>query len=116
MVDIEMLYERLSDMGFEVDENEEAILKEAIGRAEQTIINYCNCESVPEELYFALLDMAAGEYLAAAAFKGGEKSALKSFSEGDMAITFGDDAVGDLVDNLFKKSRDEMVSFRRLKW
>ncbi len=116
MTDVEKLYERLSDMGFEVQENEEEILKSAIMRAEQTIINYCSCESVPEELCFAVLDMAAGEYLLAAHCQGGDTDRLKSLSEGDMSVSFGDDMVESIVDELFKRSRDEMVSFRRIKW
>ena len=48
MTDIERLTERLSDMGFEVEENKAELLKGAIQRAEQTIMNYCNCERVTE--------------------------------------------------------------------
>ena len=116
MTDIEKLCERLADMGFEVEENEEDALYDAVRRAEQTIINYCNCESVPEELSFALLDMAAGEYLLAAKMKGGEERAVKSISEGDMSVSFVDDNVESTVDGLFKRSREEMTSFRRIKW
>lgn len=116
MTDIEKLCERLADMGFEVEENQEDALREALRRAEQTVINYCNCESVPEELCFALLDMAAGEYLLAAALKSGDEREIKSISEGDMSVSFGDDGVEGIVDELFKRSREEMASFRRIKW
>lgn len=116
MTDIEKLCERLSDMGFEVEENEEAALKGAIQRAEQTVMNYCNCESVPEELCFAVLDMAAGEYLLAVHCQGAEEGNVKSLSEGDMSVSFGDDNVGSVVDALFSRGREEMLSFRRIKW
>ncbi len=116
MADSEMLRERLSDMGFEVEENEEDALNRALERAEQTIINYCNCESVPEELNFALLDMAAGEYLATVSCQGGEGGNVKSLSEGDVSITFGEGGIESKVDELFNRGREEMTSFRRLKW
>lgn len=116
MTDTEKLMERLSDMGFEVEENEEDALLGALSRAEQTVMNYCNCESVPEELYFALLDMAAGEYLASQYCRGGENDNVKSLSEGDMSISFGEGGVESTVDELFKRGREEMLSFRRLRW
>ncbi len=117
MFEVEQLRERLLDMGFETEENEEDILKNAIERVEQTILNYCNCENVPQELYFVALDMACGEYLAASRCQGSEKSALKSISEGDISVTFGDEEpVEVLADKLLCKGREEMVSFRRIKW
>ena len=116
MRDTEMLRERLSDMGFEVEENEEDALLRALSQSEQTIMNYCNCESVPEELTFALLDMAAGEYLASAFCRGGESDNVKSISEGDLSVSFGEGGVERAVDELFKRGREEMLSFRRLRW
>lgn len=116
MTDIERLTERLSDMGFEVEENKADLLKGAIQRAEQTIMNYCNCESVPEELEFVALDMAAGEYLLAAECKGKDSRDVKSLSEGDMSVTFDDEGVESIIDNLFKRGREEMISFRRVRW
>lgn len=116
MIDVEKLRERLCDMGFETEENEDAALKDAIERAEQTVMNYCNCESVPEELYFVALDMAAGEFLLAAECKGAENAEIKSISEGDVSVSFKDDSVGEQIDALFSRGREEMISFRRLKW
>ncbi|MBR5535065.1 MAG: phage head-tail connector protein [Clostridia bacterium] len=115
MTEIEALRERLCDLGFETEENEADALNEAIKRAEQTIMNYCNCESVPEELYFVALDMAAGEYLASARFADNIKDNLKSISEGDVSFTFKDN-MGDVIDELFSRGSEEMASFRRLKW
>lgn len=116
MRDIERLTERLSDMGFEVEENKIDLLKEAMRRAEQTIMNCCNCESVPEELEFVALDMAAGEYLLAAECRGRDAREVKSLSEGDMSVTFNDEGVEGIIDNLFKRGREEMIAFRRVKW
>lgn len=114
MTEIDALRERLCDMGFETEENEHDALKSALQRAEQTIMNYCNCESVPEELRFVALDMAAGEYLLAA--ERTKAPGVKSISEGDVSVSFGEDGVGAMIDELFCRGRDEMIAFRRLRW
>lgn len=116
MTDIEKLCERLSDMGFEVEENEEEALGNALRRAEQTVVNYCNTESVPEELEFAVLDMAAGEYLLAAHCQDAKEGNVRSLSEGDMSVSFGDENIGSVIDGLFLRGREEMTAFRRIKW
>lgn len=107
------LRERLLDLGYETAENEEEMLERAIKRAEQTVMNTCNTETVPEELFFAALDMAAGEYLLAAE-RGGEERGVKSVTEGDVSVEFGDE--GSLIDELLSAGREEMLSFRRIKW
>ncbi len=116
MIEINALRERLCDMGFETEENEEAILLGSIKRAEQTILNFCNCESVPEELYFAALDMAAGEYLLAAKSREGDFDGVEKISEGDLSLSFSEEPTESLIDRLFSEGREEMLSFRRLKW
>ncbi|MBQ8003220.1 MAG: hypothetical protein IJ297_07240 [Clostridia bacterium] len=113
MIGIEQLREHLSDLGFESEENEEEMLLRCIERAEQTIMNYCNCESVPIELIFTALDMAAGEYLLAARCP---EDDVKSVSEGDVSVSFSDEGTGERVDEIFARAREEMTSFRRLKW
>ena len=115
MYDCELLRERLCDMGFETEENEEESLLYAMKKAEQTIMNNLNCEGVPEELYFVFLDMAAGEYLAGKTE--GRDIDVKSVSEGDLSVTYGDKSEKDkLIDMLFTKGREEMLAFRREKW
>lgn len=117
MYDCEQLKERLSDLGYEIEESETELLVRALERAEATIMNYCNCECVPEELRFVALDMAAGEYLLAAKCKGDAMQGVKSVSEGDVTVSFGDKTpVEALVDTLLSGSREELLSFRRIKW
>ncbi len=116
MADCETLRERLSDMGVETEENEESELKRALERAETCIMNAINCESVPEELRFTLLDIAAGEYLLAVKSREDGKM-VKSVSEGDVSVTFGDESdIDTLIDTLLGSGREEMLSFRRLRW
>ncbi|MBQ7876575.1 MAG: hypothetical protein IJ316_04715 [Clostridia bacterium] len=116
MLNYEALRERLSDMGFETEENEESELKRALERAEMSIVNAINCESVPDELRFTLLDIAAGEYLLAVKSREGG-NVVKSVSEGDVSVTFSDESDTDeLIDTLLSSGREEILSFRRLKW
>lgn len=116
MLNCEALRERLSDMGFETEENEESRLMSALERAEMSIMNAINCEKVPDELRFTLLDIAAGEYLLAVKSREGGKI-VKSVSEGDVSVTFGDESDTDeLIDTLLTGGREEIISFRRLKW
>lgn len=116
MLDCQDLRERLSDMGFETQENEEEELQRAILRAETSVRNYINCESVPEELRYTLLDIAAGEYLLAAKSER-ENVGVKSISEGDVTVSFESESETDmLIDRLLEGGREEMLSFRRLVW
>lgn len=116
MYDCEELRDRLFDLGFETEENEEEALLAALKRAEACIMNTCNCEKVPYELRFVALDMAAGEYLAAKE-SGEEGCEAKSISEGDISVTFGDrSSVEELIDSLLTRGREEMLSHRRIKW
>ncbi len=113
---MEELRARLCDMGFEIEENEDEALEKACKRAEQTIMNTCNCESVPYELRFTFLDMAAGEYLLAAYGKE-EKDGVKSVTEGDVSVDFKDEGyIESLVDSLLNRGREEMLGYRRIKW
>lgn len=116
MYNCEELRDRLFDLGYETEENEGELLESSLKRAEQTIMNTCNCEAVPYELRFVALDLAAGEYLLAA--KGtADEGDVKSVSEGDMSVTFNDKTqVESVIDNLFCRGREEMLSYRRIKW
>lgn len=117
MLSTEQVRERLSDLGFETEENEGEIILAAIKRAEQTIVNYCNCESIPEGLIFAALDMACGEYLATAKCRGDDEEKVKSVTEGDISVSFNEEeSVVELADRLIGKGMGELVSFRRIKW
>ncbi len=115
MYNCEELRDRLFDLGFETEENEEKMLSDALKRAEQTIMSTCNCECVPYELRFVALDMAAGEYLLAAKAKAEDN--VKSVSQGDISVTFSDKGkVDEIIDRLLTSGRDEMLSMRRIKW
>ena len=117
MFDCEELRDRLFDLGFETEENEEKVLSEALKRAEQSIMNSCNTESVPYELRFTALDIAAGEYLLAARAYREDLRGIKSVSEGDISVTFEEgNTLDSIIDSLLEKGRDEILNYRRIKW
>ena len=83
-----------------------------------SIMNTCNVEEVPEELRYVYLDIAAGEYLLGVYSKE-EKSeeSVKSVTEGDLSVTFKDKSDIEMtIDKLLNSGREEMLSFRRVKW
>ena len=117
MYDSEELKDRLFDLGFETEESEEELLIDALKRAEQSIMNSCNTECVPCELRFVALDIAAGEYLLAAKAHREETRGIKSISEGDVSVTFEDEEkIDGVIDSLLNKGREEVLSYRRIKW
>lgn len=115
MYGYEELKERLEDLGFETDDNEREKLERALERAAQTIINTLNTEDVPNELRFAALDMAAGEYLSEKQEYGAP--GISSVSEGDVSLSFDEkEPLECLTDRLLHAGREEMLSYRRIKW
>ena len=117
MYDSEELRDRLFDLGFETEESEEELLKDSLKRAEQSIMNSCNTECVPSELRFVALDIAAGEYLLAAKAKREESRGIKSISEGDVSVSFEEEgAIDGVIDSLLSRGREEILSYRRIKW
>ncbi len=108
--------ERLSDLGFEVAENERDELERTLRKAEQTIMNAINCESVPDELRFAALDAAAGEYLLAKE-RDEDGAGISAVTEGDLTVQFeANTPTEGLIDRLLNSGRDEIAAFRRVKW
>ncbi len=117
MYNSEKLRERLYNLGYEVEENCEDILENSLKRAEASIMNTCNCEKIPEELRFVFLDIAAGEYLLSVMLKEDENDSVKSVTEGDLSVSFKDKSeIEKTVDELLNRGREEMLSFRRVKW
>ncbi len=110
------LEERLSDLGIETAENEREALEKAIKRAEQTVMNNLNTDSVPDELWYAALDIAAGEYLSDKLSAEQDRD-IESVSEGDFSVSFGDRSSLELLaDKLLFSGRNEMAAYRRIKW
>ncbi len=116
MCEYEDLAERLADLGIETAENEREALEKALKRAEQTVMNNLNTESVPDELRFAALDIAAGEYLSDKLSTERDRD-IESVSEGDFSVSFGDRSSLELLtDRLLCSGRSEMAAYRRIKW
>ena len=59
----EDVVERLTALGYNLEEGDTLSLQFAINDVEQYIKNFCNIKEIPEELYYVAVDMAAGEFL-----------------------------------------------------
>ena len=94
------------------DLNIEYALDSAISIAK----NYCGIKGVPEELENTVIDMAidifkSGQY-------GGEDESgrLKSITEGDISMSFGDTLYEQYGLSNIKNYEKRMMPFRRIKW
>lgn len=113
---------RLESFGANVDGTALAF---AAGKVEEKIRNFCNIAEVPGELIYTAVDMVCGEYLYQMQQLGKLENfdvdaAVKSIDEGDVKITFMDNAsasdklvtfIGHLLDH-----EADLLAFRRLRW
>lgn len=99
----------------------------AVGRVEEKIRNFCNITEVPEGLFHTAVNMVCGEYLQQMhllrqldpeVFPA--EAAVKSISEGDVSISFMDNASAEdklavFIEKL-KSSESDLLAYRRLAW
>ena len=112
---------RLLSLGYELQEDDEFTLEQAMIEAEQYIMNYCNLESVPE----GLKDICCGSFLQTKASMGeldgfDVESAVSNIQEGDVSISFNEGINhSQLFDNLINtltKKESELVCYRKMRW
>ncbi len=99
----------------------------AVGRVEEKIRNFCNITEVPEGLFHTAVNMVCGEYLQQMYLLGKldpevfpAEAAVKSISEGDVSISFMDNASAEdklavFIEKL-KSSESDLLAYRRLAW
>lgn len=89
-----------------------------ISKAETRLKNLLGRNDIPDELFYVLVDMAAGMFLedqSAAASYGIEP--VKSISEGDTAVSYGTESEYDtLVKRLVQPEEAILSRFRRISW
>lgn len=115
---------RLTSYGVTVDE---IALGVAAGKTEEKIRNFCNITEIPEGLFHTAVNMVCGEYLNqmnllgrldAEAFPA--DAAIKSISEGDVSVSFMDNASASDKLTAFIKGLSEcegdLLAYRRLTW
>lgn len=122
--------ERLSTLGYNINNGDTVTLQLAINGVEQYIKNFCNITEIPAELHNVAVDMAAGTLLKTKQAIGinvcdsidFENDNIKSISEGDVSITYNTDSDSSttakynaLLDRLCNRD-NELIAFRRIKW
>lgn len=131
MFGTEAVKERLKSFGYEVRENDKSALAFCIEKVRSTIRNETNGRDVPEGLEHIAVDMAAGEFLLAKKtfspddIAGLDLSpAVKQIQAGDTNTVFvtGDagmtpeQRLDNLISYLLTHGRDELSSYRKLRW
>jgi len=124
---------RLAALGYEVKDEDTAVLDFNIQKAERTLKISTNRREVPEGLFYVWVDMAAGLFLqdkmATGSLSGSTAfdtdAPVKSIKEGDITVTYavadgssGTDT-GDLdsiVDRMVNPDETLIAAFRRLVW
>lgn len=128
-IDTEDVILRLDSLGYKLDgetQSEAVLCGMALDKAIFTVRRFCNISELPKELYPALLDLAAAEFLSFKYFSSvldGEDAfigrGVKELKEGDISVTFfsGDDDSGgvrSVISRLKEDARRNLYSFRRL--
>lgn len=120
---------RLTMLGYNPSEADDALIAWELRRAEQYIMDFCNVQEVPEGLLEVLVDMAAAQILitrkATGALEGYDfAAAVKSIQEGDTTVSY---AVGEgsqtpeqcfdaLVSHMAAPPLQSLLRYRRLRW
>ena len=116
---------RLLSLGYELQEDDEFTLEQAMIETEQYIMNDCNLESVPEGLKYVATDICCGSFLQTKASMGeldgfDVESAVSNIQEGDVSISFNEGInQTQLFDNLINtltKKESELVCYRKMRW
>lgn len=124
------MVERLTTLGYNLEEGDTVSLDFAIRHTIQHILNFCNIKEVPKELYWVAVDMAAGELLKTKYATGVntcegidfEAGNIKQITEGDVSVTYNSDSddsavskYNELLDSLCNRD-DDLLPFRKLRW
>lgn len=115
--------------GFEVPDTDADMIQYITTKAEREVLDFCNLDTLPEELQYVVTDMAAGEYLAAKYASGSLNiegldfsAGINSLSEGDTSISYNTEEsdsarLQKLIDALQKGLESkEVLRYRRLVW
>lgn len=128
MVTVEIVQERLTSLGYVMQENDDKMIGYAIGNAEQSIKHFCNICYVPECLDYVLIDRACGEFLQLKKSFGQLSSlqvepVVKSVQDGDTNVEYNVSYLADpeasfkeVVEKMRNSHELELVRHRRVVW
>lgn len=114
--------QKLGSFGVVVGQSDRTILELTINAVEEYIQNYCNLDSIPQELYYTAVDICCGTFLKTQVSINGNalNGAVSSITEGDVSIGFREgtsstEMMNNLINNLINK-KGELECYRKLKW
>lgn len=95
------------------------VLLVLIGEVEQTILNYCNLQSVPPQLNYVHANMVVDLlHYQTKANSEEEQTSVSSIKEGDVTVQFG--AVVETTEQAMKgllfNYKEQLNRFRKLRW
>ncbi len=123
--------ELLTALGYKPAEENETLINFSVRYVIRSVLDNCNLDELPENLYPLTIRLAAGEFLFAMKGTGGLAgfdvnidAAVKTIEEGDVSVTF---AIGDgcmtpeqrldaLIAALRQPDKSSLARYRRLAW
>lgn len=128
---LEQVKERLQSFGYDLKENDEAILIFCIQKVENTIKNDCNVSFIPDGLMNIAVDMVVGEFLTTKkTFAPNDITgldldfAVKQIQTGDTNTVFAtgegsltaEQRLNNFLNYLLTYGRDEFSCYRKIRW
>ena len=112
-MELERLKELLGMKPGETDND--AVLVFTMDTVQETILNYCNLDELPDGLVHTAYRMAVDLYRYEHPGEAAAPVMVKSISEGDTSTGFGD-ASEALKDSILKNYRTQLNRYRKLRW
>jgi len=107
---------RLENLGFKTDG---IVSTEYLGQIIEKTLDYIKseCGQVPDELFYAIVDMVCGDILTTykKAFSEDMSDNIVSIKEGDTTITYGNEKYNQAI-SVLSKSKALIANFRCVKW
>ena len=118
------VFKRLSELGWTVEDSDFDVVMFGVEKTYDYILNFCNLDELPPELFNTAVDMAVGEFIMdkystddISGYYNGEL--VKTISEGDISITYDREQASKSLERLVDKlmeGKNMLYAFRRLKW
>lgn len=96
------------------DDTKDALIQFALDNAEETILNYCNIETVPEGLEKTQIRMAMDIYRNETLGTAASNGKVSSLSEGDTSISYGSQFDDTFKESILKQYNKVLNRYRRV--
>lgn len=98
------------------EEDLTSALEYSVDNAISIAKNYCSIDDIPEGLENTVIDMAIDIFKSGQYSDNEETGRLKSITEGDVSMSFGDTLFEEYGLSGIKNYEKRMMPFRRIKW